>query len=488
MPPLLLATPAPPSADLRSTTSTPTATTPTTATTTTTATATTTTTTTTSPLQYDLLHPPRPASRNKILCEFAQSQTLNSYGSWRFNTEEDDSKHLSNLYKSDPDASQPGSPISDSSSSVADSVGSPAAYDRDVLSARASRGTSSLGSSWGISSIGKSIDWWNTSDSTGGASDTEPTDDDDNNAEQQEEQQEEPTSQLRSGLVTRRGSGNDDDENDHHHRHERSSPLSVRSFGFHSIGSPLSHVETAAATTSASPNSILDLSPFKHYFAPNLNPLPRLALTMTAAASSALPSPSPRADILFPITTSPLSQSPVHSRPLSPYISPYLSRAPSSAGSTTSARFRRRSSQKRVSLIAGRVSFTPPPSPPPIDADHDHDHDAADEHRSPRLLRLNSTSSFVSLASTVATAPPTPAAGGAVGQGGDYIGERSISEFVIQGDVGRGAYGLVKRGREVLSSGSYGVSPGLSTFFFRLLSSVQLRSLRVYRLAPLGSP
>ena len=48
----------------------------------------------------------------------------------------------------------------------------------------------------------------------------------------------------------------------------------------------------------------------------------------------------------------------------------------------------------------------------------------------------------------------------------DNIGERSISEFVIQGDVGRSAYGLVKRGREVMNNGSYGVSSGLSTLFF----------------------
>ncbi|KAG8852923.1 hypothetical protein FRB91_005691 [Serendipita sp. 411] len=46
-------------------------------------------------------------------------------------------------------------------------------------------------------------------------------------------------------------------------------------------------------------------------------------------------------------------------------------------------------------------------------------------------------------------APPTP---GKV----HYTGDRSIAEFVIQGDVGRGAYGLVKRGREVMEDGSYG--------------------------------
>jgi hypothetical protein len=83
----------------------------------------------------------------------------------------------------------------------------------------------------------------------------------------------------------------------------------------------------------------------------------------------------------------------------------------------------------------------------------------------------------MSLASTVATAPSTPAARPLA----DYLGERSISEFVIQGDVGRGAYGLVKRGREVMSDGSYGVSP-LFFFFFFFLFFGSMRSVRIYRL------
>jgi hypothetical protein len=72
--------------------------------------------------------------------------------------------------------------------------------------------------------------------------------------------------------------------------------------------------------------------------------------------------------------------------------------------------------------------------------------------KAPKLLRLASTSSFMSVNSAVA-GPPTP---GKV----HYAGDRSIAEFVIQGDVGQGAYGLVKRGREVMADGSYGVSRG----------------------------
>lgn len=119
---------------------------------------------------------------------------------------------------------------------------------------------------------------------------------------------------------------------------------------------------------------------------------------------------------------------------------------PATPGSMSSVsespRYRRRSSQKRFSLIAGRLSYTPPSSPPPDSS--------TGSTKAPMLLRLPSTSSFVSVSSAIAP-PPTP---GKV----HYAGDRSIAEFVIQGDVGRGAYGLVKRGREVLADGSYGVS------------------------------
>ena len=108
-----------------------------------------------------------------------------------------------------------------------------------------------------------------------------------------------------------------------------------------------------------------------------------------------------------------------------------FSRSPSSPHS------RRRSSQKRVSLIAGRVSIAPiePPSPPPMLA--------------PSLQRAGSGSSLLSMASS--TSPPTPS------EKESFLGGRSISEFAIDGEIGRGAYGLVKRGREIQADGSLGV-------------------------------
>jgi protein-serine/threonine kinase len=113
-----------------------------------------------------------------------------------------------------------------------------------------------------------------------------------------------------------------------------------------------------------------------------------------------------------------------------------------------SPRYRRRSSQKHFSLVAGRLHFTPPPSPPP-DSSSEIPVIPGLTAPTPKLLRLASTSSFMSV-SSVLVGPPTP---GRV----QYAGDRSISEFVLQGDVGRGAYGLVKRGREVMADGSYGV-------------------------------
>ena len=38
-----------------------------------------------------------------------------------------------------------------------------------------------------------------------------------------------------------------------------------------------------------------------------------------------------------------------------------------------------------------------------------------------------------------------------------FIGERNISEFVIEKEIGRGAYGLVKLAREIKGDGSLGV-------------------------------
>ncbi|KAI0361676.1 kinase-like protein [Trametes cingulata] len=151
----------------------------------------------------------------------------------------------------------------------------------------------------------------------------------------------------------------------------------------------------------------------------------------------------------------PLTRSPVQSRPSSPRPFPSrpasprpisgpssssarspLSSTPSSPRSTQFPRMRRRSSQQRVSLIAGRVSIAPiePPSPLPSGPQ--------------RLVRTSSAASYLSVASS--TGPPTP------GEKSRTIGERSISEFVIEREIGRGAYGLVKRAREMMDDGTLG--------------------------------
>ena len=155
-------------------------------------------------------------------------------------------------------------------------------------------------------------------------------------------------------------------------------------------------------------------------------------------------------------TTEPASYSPTQSpisssRPLTPIsgrTSPDTSSITfsrrNSRASSSRSRPRRRSSQQRVSLIAGRVSIAQvePPSPPPT---------------ATRLVRTNSATSFLSVASVGAPTPnsePNP-----------FLAERSISEFVIEREIGRGAYGLVKRAREMQLDGTSGVS----VFFLSVL-------------------
>jgi hypothetical protein len=103
---------------------------------------------------------------------------------------------------------------------------------------------------------------------------------------------------------------------------------------------------------------------------------------------------------------------------------------------------RRRSSGKRISLIAGQLSMIDiqPPSPPP--------QPRSASYKGLRLPRFGSTSSFVSVQS-VATPPDESR--------DSFLGERSIDEFVIEEEIGRGAYGLVKRAREMQEDGSRGV-------------------------------
>ena len=145
-----------------------------------------------------------------------------------------------------------------------------------------------------------------------------------------------------------------------------------------------------------------------------------------------------------PLSYPPVFDSPISSRPLtpisgrtSPDISSITLSRRNSRASSSCSRPRRRSSQQRVSLIAGRVSIAQiePPSPPPT---------------STRLVRSNSATSFLSVASVGAPTPnsePNP-----------FLTERSISELVVEREIGRGAYGLVKRAREMQLDGTCGVS------------------------------
>ncbi|GBE78281.1 kinase-like protein [Sparassis crispa] len=182
----------------------------------------------------------------------------------------------------------------------------------------------------------------------------------------------------------------------------------------------------------------------------------RLSTVAVAKPKATTPPPavpkSNRSPIFGSFISGPLTHSPMSSRPASPPItsSPQpmspaeladssipttLSRSPSSPRLSTPSR--RRSSQQRVSLIAGRVSIVQvePPSPPP--------------NAPQKLVRTNSSRSFLSVASS--TGPPTPSS-----EAVEQLSERSISEFVVEKEIGRGAYGLVKRAREMQDDGTLG--------------------------------
>lgn len=157
------------------------------------------------------------------------------------------------------------------------------------------------------------------------------------------------------------------------------------------------------------------------------------------------PSPRPVTSII----TNVLSMAPVplpidEQHPESPSQRPYTpgsihSGRHNNSGARTPASPRpsRRSSQQRVSLIAGRVLIAPLDEAPP----------------SPTLLSKNfhrGTDSMSSVdSSDVDHAPLTI--------NHTFIGERNISEFVIEKEIGRGAYGLVKLAREIKGDGSLGV-------------------------------
>lgn len=188
-------------------------------------------------------------------------------------------------------------------------------------------------------------------------------------------------------------------------------------------------------------DSKLDASPLAFELQPELPPR-RTTLDVVDIMR-----PVTNTTAVFPsssITGEPYSYSPSQSRPPSPSygLTPTISTRtppPMSRSPTLPQRPRRRSSQQRVSLIAGRVSIaTVEPSSPLMP---------------PSLLRAGSSSSLLSLATSTRAPSPVPSEE----EHQTFIGGRDISEFDIEGEIGRGAYGLVKRAREIRADRSHGV-------------------------------
>ena len=141
----------------------------------------------------------------------------------------------------------------------------------------------------------------------------------------------------------------------------------------------------------------------------------------------------------------PIVRSPVQSRSASPIvINPSLVVRSSLSRSPSSPRPRRRSSQQRVSLVSGRVMIAP-----------------ADQS-SLELQPLRRTDSSSSALSAQSTRPPSPS----TAEKQSFLGEKKITDFIVECEIGRGAYGLVKRARDVYKDGTVGVRMRY-TFFLR---------------------
>ncbi|KAF8528143.1 kinase-like protein [Hysterangium stoloniferum] len=152
-------------------------------------------------------------------------------------------------------------------------------------------------------------------------------------------------------------------------------------------------------------------------------------------------SPTLESDTLSTLTVSPSTQSPTSSRPKTP-SSPKAPRSPSRSPTVSTAPrppSRRRSSHKRVSLVAGRLKVIEDPPPVPQNV-------LISSHLLPRQ---GSQSSLLSMASS--TRAPSPDQ-----DESHFLGDHSINDYVIDGEAGRGAYGLVKRARRRSANGTLG--------------------------------
>jgi protein-serine/threonine kinase len=174
----------------------------------------------------------------------------------------------------------------------------------------------------------------------------------------------------------------------------------------------------------------------------------RLSQNSTRLITTITP-PSPRPPttpiLTESISAEPVSSTPDQSRPGSPRpFTPSsahsgLRKQPSGSRSPTTPRPRRRSSQQRVSLVAGRVLIAPMEPPvSPVEL--------------PPSLHRASTSNARGFISSATSEQPPP-----LRNNQSFLGERNISEFVIEKEIGRGAYGLVKLAREIQAGDLLGV-------------------------------
>ncbi|KAF9270264.1 kinase-like protein [Marasmius fiardii PR-910] len=207
--------------------------------------------------------------------------------------------------------------------------------------------------------------------------------------------------------------------------------------GSHKLKASSQRQESTSSPKEREPVSPVDNKPLFYKLPTNIDSsISRKSPASFPSVSPSFPSKVMHVDTKVapaPVGSESFYMSPTQSRSPSPAVSTNTNRPPLSRSPST-PRPRRRSSQQRVSLIAGRVSIAPLDSPTIVP---------------PNLVRVGSTSSLLSTAAS--TRAPSPS-----NDEQSFLGSKRISDFHIEGEIGRGAYGLVKRGREIKPDGSLG--------------------------------
>lgn len=287
----------------------------------------------------------------------------------------------------------------------------------------------SVGNSWGISGVGRGFADWTSKEEV-------EEEEEEEDSESDEEPEEGPRSSMSINRIHSFGSrdssanAGDRTDNDRHHQIDLAPPSSPPP---PLIMDPVPPSRAIDAPQFMHTTDLVSSPTLGYPYSGNYTP----ALSLLQAQLGRAP-PLLRSQTLPLLGEAALSASPdaIHAS-LGPFSTRPNSPRSASGSIPNSPRLsRRRDLQKRISLVAGRVVPVPP------------------------LIRpLEAGPSRWPSSSSLASAPPPEKITSA---GSNFTGEektgRSIEDFMIVGEAGRGAYGLVKRVKEIRDDGTLGVS------------------------------